>query len=134
VDGGFKWSSQHLEMKVVSDGYWQASARDPCDAWSDEITGSAGRPGRDVRVRFWEAIDRGISSEEASVAASVSSAVGTRWFRQAGGMTPISLAPISERYLLFREREGNEIPLGDNMGWVKDSSSATRIGRLVLPP
>jgi hypothetical protein len=22
---------------VVSDGYWQASARDPCDAWSDEF-------------------------------------------------------------------------------------------------
>ncbi len=68
---------------------------------------SPGQPvaGRDVRVRFWEAIARGLSSEEAGVATGVSSAVGVRWFRQAGGMTPISLAPISQRYLLFPERE-----------------------------
>jgi len=68
---------------------------------------SPGQPvaGRDVRVRFWEAIARGLSSEEAGVATGVSSAVGVRWFRQAGGMTPVSLAPISQRYLFFRERE-----------------------------
>jgi len=68
---------------------------------------SPGHPvaGRDVRVRFWEAIARGVSTEVAAVETGVSSAVGTRWFRQAGGMTPISLAPISERYWSFRERE-----------------------------
>jgi len=37
--------------------------------------------------------------------AGVSQAVGSRWFRQAGGMPPISLAPVSERYLSFAERE-----------------------------
>jgi IS30 family transposase len=35
----------------------------------------------------------------------VSPAVGSRWFRQAGGMPPITLAPVSDRYLSFSERE-----------------------------
>src|SRR5216117_2933389 len=34
-----------------------------------------------------------------------SSDLGSRWFRHAGGMPPISLAPVSERYLSFAERE-----------------------------
>src|SRR5437867_3242648 len=69
---------------------------------------SPGRPStarRDDRVRFWEAIARGASSEDAAVATGVSQAVGSRWFRQAGGMPPISLAPLSGRYLSFAERE-----------------------------
>src|SRR6266536_2364568 len=69
---------------------------------------SPGRPSiarREDRVRFWEAIARGASSEDAAGAAGVSQAVGSRWFRQAGGMPPISLAPVSERYLSFAERE-----------------------------
>ncbi len=35
----------------------------------------------------------------------MSSAVGARWFRQAGGMPPITLRPLSGRYLSFPERE-----------------------------
>ena len=69
---------------------------------------SPGRPSvarREDRVRFWEAIVLGASSEDAASAAGVSQAVGSRWFRQAGGMPPISLAPVSERYLSFAERE-----------------------------
>jgi IS30 family transposase len=69
---------------------------------------SPGRPStarRDDRVRFWEAIARGASSEDAAVATGVSQAVGSRWFRQAGGMPPITLAPLSGRYLSFVERE-----------------------------
>jgi IS30 family transposase len=69
---------------------------------------SPGRPStarREGRVRFWEGIARGLSSEDAAVEAGVSSAVGTRWFRQAGGMPPITLAPVSGRYLSFGERE-----------------------------
>ena len=69
---------------------------------------SPGRPSvarREDRVRFWEAIACGASSEDAAAAAGVSQAVGSRWFRQAGGMPPISLAPVSERYLSFAERE-----------------------------
>ena len=35
----------------------------------------------------------------------VSQAVGTRWFRERGGMPSITLASLSGRYLLFAERE-----------------------------
>ena len=69
---------------------------------------SPGRPSvarREDRVRFWEAIARGVSSEDAAGEAGVSSAVGSRWFRQAGGMPPMSLGPVSGRYLSFGERE-----------------------------
>ena len=69
---------------------------------------SPGRPSTarlEDRVRFWEAIARGASTDDAAAEAGVSSAVGTRWFRQAGGMSPISLAPASGRYLSFAERE-----------------------------
>ena len=69
---------------------------------------SPGRPStarRDDRLRFWQAIGRGASSEDAAVATGVSQAVGSRWFRQAGGMPPITLAPLSGRHLSFAERE-----------------------------
>ena len=55
---------------------------------------SPGRPSkarREDRVRFWEGIAGGVSSEDAAAGAGVSPAVGSRWFRQAGGMPPISL-------------------------------------------
>ena len=69
---------------------------------------SPGRPPgwrREHRQRFWEAIACGLSSEEAAAAAGLSSAVGTRWFREGGGMPTVSLAPLSGRYLSFAERE-----------------------------
>lgn len=73
---------------------------------------SPGRPpvARDAeRRRFWRAIAAGRSSEDAAVAAGVSPAVGTRWFREAGGMPPShyrpSSTPPSGRYLSFPERE-----------------------------
>src|SRR5881409_726237 len=69
---------------------------------------SPGRPSvarREDRVRFWCSIASGASSEDAAVVAGVSQAVGSRWFRRAGGMPPISLVPVSERYLSFAERE-----------------------------
>ena len=69
---------------------------------------SPGRPPvarREHRERFWLAIASGSSSEDAGVAAGVSPAVGSRWFRQGGGMPSIRLAPLSGRYLSFAERE-----------------------------
>jgi IS30 family transposase len=47
----------------------------------------------------------GLSSEEAAVACGVSMPLGPRWFREGGGMPPISLDPPSDRYLSFAERE-----------------------------
>ncbi|MGH2969246.1 MAG: IS30 family transposase [Solirubrobacteraceae bacterium] len=69
---------------------------------------SPGRPpvGRlGHRQRFWAAVAGGLSSEDAAVEAGVSVAVGVRWFREAGGMPPVTLAPASGRYLSFAERE-----------------------------
>jgi IS30 family transposase len=60
---------------------------------------------REDRQRFWGEIAAGRSSEEAAAAAGVSQAVGSRWFRDGGGMPSISLAPLSGRYLSFAERE-----------------------------
>jgi len=56
-------------------------------------------------VRFWVAIARGLSSEDAAVEAGVSPAVGVRWFREGGGMPSVTLASLSGRYLSFAERE-----------------------------
>src|SRR3989442_6470153 len=60
---------------------------------------------RDLERLFWVKIAQGLTSEDAAVACGVSGPVGSRWFRQAGGMPPIELAPVSGRYLSFSERE-----------------------------
>lgn len=73
---------------------------------------SPGRPPvarQEHQRRFWVLIAGGLSSEEASTGAGVSTPVGARWFRKAGGM-PLStlvpsLKPLSGRYLSFSERE-----------------------------
>src|SRR5213080_2369765 len=74
----------------------------------------AGR--REHRVRFWEAIARGASSEKAAVEAGVLPSVGVRWFRKAGGMSPLTLAPVSGRYLSFTEREEIAVLLAGGCG------------------
>ena len=69
---------------------------------------SPGRPPgwrREHRQRFWEAIAAGFSSEDAAAAAGLSPAVGSRWFRQSGGMAPFTFVSLSGRYLSFAERE-----------------------------
>ena len=80
---------------------------------------SPGRPStarREDRVRFWQAIARGASSEDAAGEVGLSPAVGARWFRHAGGMPPIRLAPVSERYLSFTEREELAIMHAQHLG------------------
>ena len=79
---------------------------------------SPGRPPgwqRDQRQRFWIEIAQGKTSEDAAIAVGVASAVGTRWFREAGGMCPVSLSPLSGRYLSLKERE--EIAILKAKGW-----------------
>lgn len=74
---------------------------------------SPGRPPvlhRSERRPFWQAIAVGCSSEEAAQFAGVSPAVGTRWFRERGGMPPSHLLSPSSpmatgRYLSLAERE-----------------------------
>src|SRR5213595_2967247 len=84
----------------------------------------AGR--REHRVRFWEAIARGAPSEKAAVEAGVLPSIGVRWFRKGGGMPPLTLAPVSGRYLSFCEREEIAVLLARGFG-VREI--ARRLGR-----
>jgi len=81
--------------------------------WATERTGRAsmpspGRPGvnqREAKQAFWVRIAAGAPGEDAALACGVSQPVGTRWFREAGGMPPSSLLARSGRYLSFAEHE-----------------------------
>lgn len=80
--------------------------------WMVTLTGrpamrSPGRPParRDVERRFWVKIAEGLSSADAAMACGISGPVGSRWFRDRGGMPSIQLSPLSGRYLTFAERE-----------------------------
>lgn len=103
VLGGINRSSQHLEMEV-DDGQ---------TAWvMVTLTGrpslrSPGRPPtrRAVERAFWGKIAEGLTSEDAAVACGVSGPVGSRWFRERGGMPTIELSPPTDRYLSFEERD-----------------------------
>ena len=81
-------------------------------AWMRARTGralmkspGAPRHRREVEREFWREIAKGLLPEEAAAAVGVSQAVGGRWFRHGGGMPTVDLAPLSGRYLSFRERE-----------------------------
>lgn len=71
---------------------------------------------REVEREFWREIAKGVTAEEAAVAVGVSPAAGTRWFRQGGGMPSVDLAPLSGRYLSFREREEIALLTAQNVG------------------
>ena len=80
--------------------------------WMTELTGrspmrSPGAPShrREVEREFWKEIAKGLLPEEAAAVAGVSQAVGSRWFRHGGGMTPFGHEAFSGRYLKFAERE-----------------------------
>ena len=68
---------------------------------------SPGRPipARHVEREFWRLIALGKRTEDAALEVGVSWPVGSRWFRHAGGMPPLSLAEPTGRYLSFQERE-----------------------------
>jgi IS30 family transposase len=68
---------------------------------------SPGRPPirRDAERAFWAKIAEGMGSEDAAITCGVSPVVGSRWFRERGGMPSIQLSPPSGRYLSFTERE-----------------------------
>ena len=100
------------------------------------LRGKLRSPGRppvartEHRRRFWTFIAAGLSSEGAAMEAGVSQPVGTRWFREAGGMAPSHLSrsskPLSGRYLTFAERE--EIALWRAQG-LGVREVARRLGR-----
>ena len=103
--GEFNWSSQHLDDEVLQcrDGNGEGQT----GRVGLRCVRLVGRRQRGVRSSngSGKAIARGLSSEDAAVSCGVSPPVGGRWFREGGGMPPISLAPRSARYLSFAERE-----------------------------
>ena len=101
--------------------------------WMKELTGrsamrSPGAPSlrREVERLFWREIAKGLLPEEAAIAVGVSQAAGGRWFRHGGGMPSLDLAPLSGRYLSFREREEIAILKAQGTG-VRET--ARRLGR-----
>ena len=100
--------------------------------WSTTVAGrvpmrSPGRPGvsRDVQRLFWAGVAKGLTSEDAAVACGVSPVVGTRWFRESGGMPQISLT-VSGQYLSLDEREDIALMRAQDVG-VREI--ARRVGR-----
>jgi IS30 family transposase len=89
---------------------------------------SPGRPepSRAVQREFWRLIACGVTTVEASGEVGVSWPVGSRWFRHAGGMSPISLDEPTGRYLSFSEREEIALLRAQQFG-VREI--ARRIGR-----
>ena len=71
---------------------------------------------REDRVRFWAAIVRGVTTDDAAVEAGVSSPVAFRWFRHAGGVNPCLAPIVSGRYLSFAEREDIVILRAQGLG------------------
>src|SRR6202142_3492911 len=126
--GGFKRSSQHLTGVAMN------IRKRRSDRSGRVRLFSPGRPPvarREERRRFWAAIAAGTASEDAAVGVGVPQAVGTRWFRKAGGMPPsmfgLSAKPLSGRYLSFAERE--EIALLRVQGYSMQEV-ARRLGRV----
>ena len=68
---------------------------------------SPGRPlvRRDLECAFLKKIAAGFASEDAAIACGGSGPVGSRWFRERGGMPSIRLSPVSGSCLSFEERE-----------------------------
>jgi IS30 family transposase len=105
--------------------------------WGAERTGRApmyspGRPGinqRETKQEFWTHIAEGMPSEDAALASGVSQPLGPRWFREAGGMAPVSLVQPSGRYLSFVEREelallnAQGLPVREIARWINRSPS-----------
>jgi IS30 family transposase len=124
--GGFRWSSQHLECGGVG---WDDHPVGRRHGREDQLCGRRGGrrsiSGRSSR-RSGSASPRGLSCEDAALACGVSQPVGTRWFRDAGGMPPISLVPCSGRYLSFAEREEIALLRAQRLG-VREI--ARRLGR-----
>lgn len=94
---------------------------------------SPGRPlvaNRYEREQFWTYIAAGMSSEAAALQAGASQPVGSRWFREAGGMPPAmfrrSAEPLSGRYLSLLEREEIALLLVQGHGVCE---IARRVGR-----
>jgi transposase, IS30 family len=87
-------------------------------AWTAEL--------QHLRRGFWRGVRAGLSTEAAAKRAGVSAGRGFRWFRQCGGVAPVSLTEPIGRYLSLSERE--EIAVGQAAG-LSGREIARRLGR-----
>ena len=80
------------------------------------------------RRAFWRLISAGVVAEKAGQRVGVQRCTGSRWFREAGGMCPISLVEpaVKSRYLSLAERE--EIAVGIAAG-LSAAAIGVRLGR-----
>jgi transposase, IS30 family len=79
-----------------------------------------------LRRAFWRGVRAGLSTEAAAKRAGVSAGRGFRWFRECGGVAPLSLAEPIGRYLTQSDRE--EIAIGRATGLTM-REIARRLGR-----
>jgi IS30 family transposase len=105
-----------------------ARRQQPADRALRPAMRSPGRPmpARHVERAFWRLIAKGKRTEEAALEVGVSTPVGVRWFRHAGGMPPLSLAEPTGRYLSFDEREQLALLTAQGLGV---RASARELGR-----
>ncbi len=75
---------------------------------------------------FWRLIAEGVSTEQAAVKIGVSETTGRNWFRDGGGMAPMTLSEPSGRFLSLAERETIDLCWDD--GWTK-AEIARHLGR-----
>jgi transposase, IS30 family len=59
----------------------------------------------EVRREFWRLIKAGLPPSRAALAVGVSLRQGQKWFRDAGGMSPVALTAPSPRFLSADERD-----------------------------
>ena len=67
---------------------------------------------REVSRRFWRLIRDGVSTDDAAGLVGVSVSCGRRWFRECGGMAPLSLVEPAQRGLRLCLEEREEIAAG----------------------
>src|SRR5918998_3735869 len=106
------WVDSGGRRNALAEGFAMGVRKRRSDRALRAKSHSPGGPGvarREDRRRFWTLIAAGLSSEDAAIGVGVSPVVGTRWFREAGGMPPSTLGrsskPPSGRYLSFADRE-----------------------------
>jgi len=87
-----------------------------------------GRPGLPSHVRreFWQQIRIGLPIFKAAQVSGVPVTTAGGWYRDAGGVNPYPVSPVSGRYLSFQERE--EIALG-LAGGRSQADIARQLGR-----
>jgi IS30 family transposase len=101
VDGGLRWGVEPICEVLSKHGLAIA----PATYYAAKTRPASARAARDEQLKpRIVAVHRDNYGEDAGIVAGVSPAVGTRWFRKAGGVVP-RFGPHTGRYLSFAERE-----------------------------